>query len=180
MISIKNIAFCWFCHRRCVPMVLQHRIHLVSRYPHSAVGCAAAAVSTYYCATIKKRKKTGHALEDTKHSMLLCTWRHISFSFGDIPPFKHENICQSIILSLSLFSAIIIIIIEKKRKSVGRVFRKYQCCWYLKIKRWRDINISLSMYLRPYSMLVAQHKVIGHAQTVLVFRRTITCRLSCQ
>jgi hypothetical protein len=85
-------------------MVLQHRIHLVSRYPHSAVGCAAAAVSTYYCATIKKRKKTGHALEDTKHSMLLCTWRHISFSFGDIPPFKHENICQSIILSLSLSS----------------------------------------------------------------------------
>jgi hypothetical protein len=77
---------------------------LVSRYPHSAVGCAAAAVSTYYCATIKKRKKTGHALEDTKHSMLLCTWRHISFSFGDIPPFKHENICQSIILSLSLLS----------------------------------------------------------------------------
>jgi hypothetical protein len=36
------------------------------------------------------------------------------------------------------------------------------------------------LYLRPYSMLVAQHKVIGHAQTVLVFRRTITCRLSCQ
>jgi hypothetical protein len=36
--------------------------------------------------------------------MLLCTWRHISFSFGDTPPFKHENICQSIILSLSLSS----------------------------------------------------------------------------
>ena len=109
-------------------MVLQHRIHLVSRYPHSAVGCAAAAVSTYYCATIKKRKKTGHALEDTKHSMLLCTWRHIFLSFGDIPPFKHEKYLPVYnFISLSLFSAIIIII-EKKRKSVGRVFRKYQCC----------------------------------------------------
>ena len=178
MISIKNIAFCWFCHRRCVPMVLQHRIHLVSRYPHSAVGCAAAAVSTYYCATIKKRKKTGHALEDTKHSMLLCTWRHIFLSFGDIPPFKHEKylpVYNFISLSSQPSSSS-----KRKGKSVGRVFRKYQCCWYLKIKRWRDINISLSMYLRPYSMLVAQHKVIGHAQTVLVFRRTITCRLSCQ
>ena len=86
-------------------MVLQHRIHLVSRYPHSAVGCAAAAVSTYYCATIKKRKKTGHALEDTKHSMLLCTWRHISFSFGDIPPFKHEKYLPVYnFISLSLLS----------------------------------------------------------------------------
>jgi hypothetical protein len=103
-------------------MVLQHRIHLVSRYPHTTAGCAAAVGSTSYCATIKKRKKTGHALEDTKHSMLLCTWRHISFSFGDIPPFKHENICQSIILSLSLFSAIIII--EKKRKKCWSRFSK--------------------------------------------------------
>ena len=87
-------------------MVLQHRIHLVSRYPHSAVGCAAAAVSTYYCATIKKRKKTGHALEDTKHSMLLCTWRHISFSFGDTPPpFKHEKYLPVYnFISLSLLS----------------------------------------------------------------------------
>ena len=106
-------------------MVLQHRIHLVSRYPHSAVGCAAAAVSTYYCATIKKRKKTGHALEDTKHSMLLCTWRHISFSFGDTPPFQTRKYLPVYnFISLSLFSAIIIIIEKKKKLLVYQEYRR--------------------------------------------------------
>jgi len=37
--------------------------------------------------------------------MLLCTWRHISFSFGDIPPFKHEKYLPVYnFISLSLLS----------------------------------------------------------------------------
>ena len=140
--------------------------------------CCCCYLYFLLCYDKKEKRQVMH----WKTQNTACSYAHgdtFFFHLATSPLSNTKNICQSIILSLSLFSAIIIII-EKKRKSVGRVFRKYQCCWYLKIKRWRDINISLSMYLRPYSMLVAQHKVIGHAQTVLVFRRTITCRLSCQ
>ena len=123
-------------------MVLQHRIHLVSRYPHTTAGCAAAVGSTSYCATIKKKKdrsctgrhKTQHALMHMATHFFFI-WRH--------PPFqtrKYLPVYNFISLSSQPSSS------SSKRKekvlvaffeniSVANIFFKKKC--------WRDINISL-------------------------------------
>ena len=101
------------------------------------------------------RHKTQHALMHMATHFFFI-WRH--------PPFQTRKYLPVYnFISLSLLSHHHHHHRKEKEKVLVAFFENISVAdIFFKIKRWRDINISLSMYLRPYSMLVAQHKVQQH------------------